>query len=185
MEGIAGLQPYVTPVPLVVLGLAQLASLLAFAGLMLGRKRPIPGWRAVEPGGMHWFCFLGSWVFATVLSWVWLFVGSARNDAEAQMRYLLILALVFGIAAAFTGFYMLMLRRKALRWRGTSIRWRKGGRDLEEDMRDFEAWRRPVSGLFHLRFSAGTILKLDMYARNAEELAVAISERNKGKFEFI
>jgi hypothetical protein len=185
MEGIAGLQPYVTAVPLVVLGLAQLATLLAFAGLMFGRPRPIPGWRTVDAGGMHWFCFLGSWVFATVLSWVWLFVGSARGDAEHQMRILLGLALVFAITAPFTGFYMIMLRRKALRWRGTSIRWRKGGRDFEEDMRDFEAWRHPLSGLLHLRFGDGTILKLDMYARNVEDLAVAISERNKGKFEFI
>ena len=185
MEGIAGLQQYVTPVPLVILGLAQVASLLAFAGLMLGRKRPTPGWRTVDSGGMHWFCFLGCWAFAALLSWVWLFVGSERGDAEQQMRILLILAFVFGIGAVVTGFYMLMLRRKALRWRGTLIRWRKGGRDLEEDMGDFEAWRRSLSGLFHLRFADGTVLKLDMYARNAEELAVAISERNKGKFEFI
>src|SRR5581483_4569985 len=121
----------------------------------------------------------------TLLSWVWLFVGSARRDAEVQMGYLLILIFAFGIGSAICGFYMIRLRRMALRWRGTSVRWRQRGRELVEDMGDFESWRQPLSGLFHLRFRDGAILKLDLYARNGEELAVAISERAAGKFEFI
>jgi hypothetical protein len=124
---------------------------------------------------MHWFAFLGCWALSTLISWVWLFVGSARHDADEQMRYALLLVLAFGAGAAWSGLYIARLRRAALRWRGTAIRWRERGRDIDEDMTDFDAFRRAFSGALHVRFRDGTILKLDPYARNAEDLMVAIS----------
>jgi hypothetical protein len=151
---------------------------MALAALLRAAPPQVPGWRVVGPGGTHWFCFLGCWAFATLVSWVWLFVGSARRDAAAQMGYALILVFAFGIGAALSGFYMVRLRRTALRWRGTAIRWRERGRDIVQDMGDLDVWRHALSGLFHLRFRDGTILKLDLHARNAEDLAVAINERS-------
>jgi hypothetical protein len=137
----------------------------------------LPGWRVVGPGGTHWFCFLGCWAFAALISWVWLFVGSARRDAAVQMGYALLLILAFGICAAGSGFYIARLRRALLSWRGTTIHWRERGKDVVQNMTDFDAFRRAASGLFHLRFRDGSVLKLDLYARNAEALAVELSEQ--------
>ena len=79
---------------------------------------------------MHWFCFFGSWSFASLITWVWLFVGSARRDAAVQMQYALLLIGGFGISAAWSGFYIARLRRTALRWRGSTIRWCDRGSDV-------------------------------------------------------
>jgi hypothetical protein len=171
------MQDYVTPLPLGLVGALHVASLVAMVALIRGAPSHFPGWRVVGPGGTHWFCFVGSWVFAALITWVWIFVGSARRDAEVQMRYALILIFVFGVGAVLSGFYMVRLRRMALRWSGTVIRWRERGQDVVQNMSDFDAWRHAWSGLFHLRFRDGTILKLDLYAKNAEDLAVAINER--------
>jgi hypothetical protein len=170
------LQDHVTPLPLALVIAVHGACLLALIALLRAAPAQFPGWRVVRPGGTHWFCFVGCWAFATLVSWVWLFVGSARRDAEAQMRWAVLLILAFGIGSAVTGFYIAELRRRALRWRGTSIRWRKRGRDVGQDMANFEGFRRAFSGLFHLRFRDGTVLTLDLHSRNAEEFAAAISE---------
>jgi hypothetical protein len=93
------------------------------------------------------------------------------------MRYALWLIVAFGAGAAWSGFYIAQLRRMALRWRGTVIQWRERGRDVVQDMTDFDAFRRALSGALHLRFRDGAILKLDLYSRNAEDFMAAISER--------
>src|SRR5262245_10486636 len=170
------LQDYVTPLPLALVAAVHGACLLALAGLFRSAPR-FEGWRVVGPSGMHWFCFAGCWAFATLISWVWLFAGSARHDAEAQMRYALLLVFAFGTGAAWSGFYIAQLRRTALRWRGTAIQWRQRGREIVEDMADFDAYRHAFSGALHLRFRDGAILKLDLYARNAEDFTIAIAQQ--------
>jgi len=171
------LQDYVTPLPLALVAAVHGACVLASVAIVLSARAALPGWRVVGPGGTHWFCFVGCWAFAALISWVWLFVGSGRHDAEIQMRYALGLVLVFGAGAAWSGFYIAQLRRMALRWRGTAITWRGQGREIAHDMSAFDAYRQALSGALHLRFRDGTILKLDLYSRNAQELATAISER--------
>ena len=172
------LQDYVTPLPLALVVAVHLACVVASFTVLRTEPFRSAGWKVVGPSGMHWFCFLGCWAFAALISWVWLFVGSARHDAEIQMRYALLLIVVFGTGAAWSGFYIAHLRRMALRWRGTVIQWRERGRDVVQDMRDFDAFRRALSGALHLRFRDGAILKLDLYSRNAEDLMVAMSERS-------
>jgi hypothetical protein len=171
------LQDYVTPWPLALVVSVNLACLAALITVLRSAPSDVPGWRAVGPGGTHWFCFVGCWAFATLISWVWLFVGSGRQDAEVQMRYALMLIFAFGGGAAWSGFYIARLRRMALRWRGTTIRWYGRGGEIVQDMGDFDAFRHAISGALHLRFRDGATLKLDLYSRNAEELAAAISER--------
>jgi hypothetical protein len=172
------LQDHVTPLPLALVAAVHVACLVASVVLLPANPPRVPGWRVVGPSGMHWFCFLGCWAFAALISWVWLFVGSARHDADVQMRYALGLILVFGTGAAWSGFYIAQLRRMALRWRGTAIQWRERGRDVVQDMGDFDAWRRALSGTLHFRFRDGAILKLDVYSRNADDFMAAISERS-------
>ena len=170
------MQDYVTALPFGLL-LAAHASALAALGALLVTPAPVfRGWRVVGPGGTHWFCFVGSWVFGAVISWVWLFVGSARSDAEFQMRVAFWLSVIFTAAGAGTGFYAVWLRRTALRWRGSVIRWRQSGRDVEQKFADFDAIHRGLDGRLHIRFADQTILKLDWHARNAEDLLVRFSE---------
>ena len=171
------MQEHVTPVPLALVAAVHGACLLASIAVLRAPTASFPGWRVVRPGGTHWFCFVGCCAFAALISWVWLFVGSGRRDAEAQMRWALLLILAFGIGAAVTGFYIARLRRRGLRWRGKAIRWRERGCELVQDMADLDGVRHALSGLLHLRFRDGTILKLDLHARNAEDLAAAISEQ--------
>ncbi len=115
----------------------------------------------------------------------WLFVGSARRDAESQIVGMLVLIFAFGAAALLSSTAMLRLHRIGLRWRGGVIRWLSAGREVTQQMSDLEAWRLPWSGLLHLRFEDGTDLKLDMYARNAEALTVAINERSGRRLDLL
>ena len=171
------LQDHVTPLPLAVVVAVHVACVLASLAIVRTRTPDFPGWRVVGPGGIHWFCFVGAWGMATLISWVWLFVGSARSDAAQQMRWALLLILVFGVCAAWCGFYIAVLHRMALRWRGSAIRWRQRRREVVQDMTDFDAYRRALSGALHLRFRDGTILKLDLHSRNGEDFVVAMNER--------
>ena len=172
------LQDHVTPLPLALVAAVHVACLVASVTVLRAQPSRVPGWRVVGPSSMHWFAFLGCWALAALISWVWLFVGSARHDAEVQMRYALWLIVAFGAGAAWSGFYIAQLRRMALRWRGTAIQWRERGRDVVQDMGDFDAFRRALSGALHLRFRDGAILKLDLYSRNAEDFMAAMSERS-------
>ena len=179
------LQSYVTPLPLALVALTQFGCLGLLFALLRTRPASVSGWRTVVPGGTHWFCFLGSWAFSTLVTWVWLFVGSARRDAESQIVGMLVLIFAFGAAALLSSAAMLRLYSMRLRWRGGVIRWLSAGREVTQQMSDFEAWRLPWSGLLHLRFEDGTDLKLDTYARNAEALTVAINERSGRRLDLL
>ena len=124
------LQAHVTPLPLALVAAVHAVCLFALVTALRTPAPQFPGWRVVRPGGTQWFCFVGCWTFAALVSWVWLFVGSARHDAEMQMRWALLLILAFGIGAAWSGFYIAQLCRIMLRWRGPVIRWREGNRDI-------------------------------------------------------
>lgn len=163
------MQDYVTPFPLLVLVGAHIIWLNAILAVIGSPKPDYPGWRVVGPGGAHWFCLFGGWGFAVLISWVWLFVGSGRADAEFQMRIALLLAVVFSSTAAWTGFYIARLRRTALRWRGDEIVWREGASERRQEFSKVIAMRQSWDSAIHIRFADQSILKLDMYAKNASE----------------
>ena len=117
------LQDHVAPLLLAMVIATHSACLLALISVLRARTAEFPGWRVVQPSGTHWFCFVGCWAFATLITWVWLFVGSARRDAEVQMGWALLLILAFGIASAGVGFYIAQLLRLALRWPGPTVAW--------------------------------------------------------------
>jgi hypothetical protein len=170
------MQHYVTPLPLGALLAAHAACLAAAFSIFRSRTPAFPGWHVLTPSGTHWFCFLGSWAFGTLISWVWLFVGSRRSDAGFQMNVALLLAVVFCTAGASSGIYIAALRRKALRWRGDVICWRERRQEMRQGFSRFEAIRRGWDGSFHIRFTDQSILKLDLYARNASEFLARFSE---------
>ena len=170
------MQDYVTPLPLTALLAAHAACLTASITMSRSQKLAFPGWRLLGPSGTHWFCFVGSWSFGALISWVWLFVGSARADAELQMNMALLLAVIFCTAGAGSGFYVATLRRKELRWRGDVICWRERSQEMLQEFSSFDAIRRGWDGAFQIRFKDQSILKLDSYARNASEFLARFSE---------
>ena len=170
------MQDYVTPLPLAALLAAHAACITASFTVSRCQTPPFPGWHLLGPSGSHWFCFVGSWAFGALISWVWVFVGSARADAEFQMNVALLLAVVFCTAGAGSGFYVAALRRKELRWRGDVICWRERRQEMRQEFSSFDAIRRNWDGAFQIRFKDQSILKLDFYARNASEFLARFSE---------
>ena len=164
------LQSYVTPLFFGLVATVHVVCAVAAVLLVLAPMPRFPGWQVVKPGRMHWVSFVGSWAFSALMTWIWLFVGSARCDAKRQMFYALLLIGAFGAGAAWSGFYIRHLRRTALRWLGTEIRWQKMGREISQEMEDFDACRRGLDGSLQLSFRDGTILKLDPHAQNAVDL---------------
>lgn len=170
------MQDYVTPLPFAALIAAHIAGIAVLFTILHRQEPSYPGWRMLGPSGSHWFAFLGAWGFGALISWVWVFVGSVRADAEFQMKMALLLAMIFTSAGAAMGLYINSLRRKALRWRGGAIRWRTRGHEHEQAFANFDAIRRALDGTFQIRFKDQTILKLDLYERNADDFLARFSE---------
>jgi hypothetical protein len=170
------MQDYVTPLTLTAIVVAHLACVASVAAILMARVPEHAGWRLIGPSGTHWFCLLGSWAFGALISWVWLFVGSARRDAEFQMNVALVLAIVFCAGAAWSGFRIAKLRGMALRWRGDAIAWHESGRDHQQAFGAFDAVRRGFDGTFQIRFKDQSVLKLDPYARNVSDFLARFSE---------
>ena len=115
------LQPHVTPLPLALVAAVHAACLFALVAVFRAPSPQFPGWRVVRPGVMPWVVFIGSWAFAMMVTWAWLFVGSSLSDAEEQMRSALFLTLALGTIAAASGFHIIKLCRRELRWRGPVV----------------------------------------------------------------
>ncbi len=131
---------------------------------------------------MHWFAFAGGWAFAALISYIWLFIGSARHDAVFQMRVALLLAVAFCAMSAFCAVQMWRMRKTAVRWRGGTVCWNDDGRELRQELADFEAFRRSWGGSLHIRFKDQTVLKVDPYAQNAPAFLQELAERGGAKF---
>jgi hypothetical protein len=68
------------------------------------------GWRWLRPGFIHYFAFFGSAAFATLMWWVYLFVGSARADAATQETAMLLIAVAMTCGAALVWFTCFLRR---------------------------------------------------------------------------
>lgn len=170
------MQDYVTPVTLVVLIAAHMTC-LASAGAIARTSSPsFPGWHLVGPSFDHWFAFVGGWAFATLISWVWLFLGSARFDAGSQMNVAFVLAVACCAGAVYTGFQITALRYTALRWQDRKITWREHGKEVTQEFARVVSIHRSFGGEIQIRFSDQSTLKLDPYARNASEFIACVSD---------
>lgn len=89
------------------------------------------GWRYLTPGPTVWFALTGSFILSGLMSYFYLFVGSARADAVSQMNILLIMAVVFNLSAIFIAYGILV---EEFRWNDTWV-----------EARDFLFRRRTLS----------------------------------------
>lgn len=158
---------------------AGTAALVARASLA-----PYPlrrGWKLVRPGSMHWTgLILGAGLVALCL-YVRIFVGSARSDAEVQMRWLTLIIAGFALCIAVCSWQVRAILRAGVRWRGDVVAWNgPEGRDISRKLDEVVAMRRRWNGSAEILFSDGEVLKLDPYATTVPDLwnrIVDINER--------
>lgn len=144
-------------------------------------RRAMPGkrgWRELRPGASYGFAIIGGTLFTLFLSYIWLFVGSARPDAESQMQVLFWLILAFGGATIITLIQYRAARRCALRWRGDILCWLDGsGAEQRRSLDDIVAIRRALMGAVHVLFADGAELRIDPHVRHALALIDEIDDR--------
>ena len=169
------MQPYVTPLTLGALGLTVGLAVLGCLSALLARQVVPEGWRALRPGLGHWFAALGTAGFSTLVAWVYLFVGSARNDAAFQMKIAFLLSIALGLCAVYSAWRIRGIKRENIRWRGTRVmRLGRDGQERTVDNGRAFGWRRTFSGWYVLGFSDGSMLYVDPYSRGADSIMVAL-----------
>jgi small-conductance mechanosensitive channel len=154
----------------VVSGLVA-AVIVAVLGALAGRApEDKSGWRRIVPAPMHWTGIVLGSGLVLLMSYVRLFVGSARADAEQQMTILTWLIAAFALGTVVVAWSLAAIRRSAVRWRGATIAWRRGGRETEADLAALCDVHGNWLGHTVLRFADGKFLRLDPYARGSSEL---------------
>jgi hypothetical protein len=99
---------------------AVVSMVLALCRLLQRRKATVRnGWRYLTPGPTTWIGLPLNFGFAALLSYVYLFVGSARADAAFQMAMLLFLAVSFNLIAIFIAY---MTIAEEVRWNDLCVR---------------------------------------------------------------
>lgn len=76
------------------------------------------GWRYLAPGPMVWTGLVLGFGLTGLFSYVYLFVGSARPDAEFQMKMLLILTVSFNLLTVLIAYSTVV---EEVRWSETGI----------------------------------------------------------------
>ena len=160
----------------------QLAALILLYGVMsasivaIARKRQsaIPGWNLLTPGSAHWFSLFGNCAAVGLMSWVWLFVGSARRDAAYQMQIAFILILAFGICSLISAQKLTSIRATNLRWRGNMLASDGTAGSHKFDMRDVVAFRRSITGTYLFTFRGGQVAKIDPFTKGSDELCAKL-----------
>lgn len=167
--------------PFAAAGAGALATRLAVRG-WIGPIDTVAGWAVVRPSVMHWGGVVGAGGIIGMLAYVGLFIGSARTDAEFQMRMLWLIVAGFTINAAVCIWQMRQIAAAAVRWRGSQLSFcrKADGARITQAMTDVIAMHRPPFGAVRIRFADGNVLKLDPYADKVPDLWNRIVEVNDG-----
>ena len=160
---------------IVVVALA--AGVVVVLGLLGIQSRPDHrGWRDIKASAAHWTAIGLGAPLTGLFAYVWLFVGSSRADAEHQMTILFWLIIAFSLLTSIVGVIMVMITRRAVRWRGTAIIFAKDGQTDKRGFEDIAELRSTFWGRVDLHFRDGTMLWLDPHAKGAPELIEAVSD---------
>jgi len=104
---------------IVALGLTVQALLYLLLRLARRRRAQVhDGWHYLRPGAAIWIFLPVSLGFTGLLMYMYLFVGSARADAETQMKVLFLLCLVFSLITIHIAYTTAVER---VRWNETHI----------------------------------------------------------------
>jgi hypothetical protein len=166
------------------LAIGAISGAIVWSLARIAARPTVPGpngWRRITPGPMYWAgAGLGGVLFL-LMGYVWLFVGSARVDAEHQMNVLFWLIVAFGIGTAILAGGIADIRWQSIHWHGGQLafRARDGGRAVRS-FDDLESIRRDFLGRYILQFSDGQTARLDEYAAGSGELLKSMEERTAG-----
>jgi hypothetical protein len=173
----AGWSDFLSPI---VSGLAGAAGVAILAQFGLRSKPDRHGWRRIRPSAMHWTALIGSAAIACLVLYIRLFVGSARADAAQQMVYAELLVAGFAIGTLVSLWQIRRILRTNAFWRGSTLCFDTAdGRDAILPMTEVAQMDRRWSGTVDVRFSDGTLLRLDQYATGVPELWNRIVEVNE------
>ena len=169
----------------IVSGLVAAVVVSVLSLLAMRAPEDKTGWRRIVPSPMHWTGVGLGTGLVVLMAYVRLFVGSSRADAEQQMAILTWLIVAFALGTIVVALSMAEIRRRAIRFRGARVVWRRGGREIEADLGDVRDLRGSWQGDAVLCFRDGTILRLDPYARGAPELIERAQQRLGGEAQNI
>ena len=161
----------------IIIGLVAAVLVSVLTALAVRAPPDKAGWRRIAPSGMHWTGIVLGGGLVLLMSYVRLFVGSSRADAESQMTILTWLIAAFAVGTIAVALSMAAIGRRAVRWRGARLLYRQDGQEHEADIATVTAVRNTMLGQTELRFADGKVLLLDPYARGARELIEAAEER--------
>lgn len=147
-----------------------ISALLVFTLTTWGSKSPPDqqGWRILKPGATYSFAIGGGILFTFFLTYIWLFVGSSRPDAESQMRILFWLIIAFGGVTLVALFQFHQARRSVICWRGETLRWvGKGGVEYSRKLNDAVRLQKTFLGPVLIVFGDGVQARIDPYTKFA------------------
>lgn len=164
------MQSYVTAPQIAALILLYGAMSASIVAIARTRQTEYPGLKPLTPGSGHWFSLFGNWVAVGLMSWVWLFLGSARRDAAYQMQIAFILILAFGICALISAYKLTSIRATNLRWRGNMLAVDATAGSQKFAIPDAVAFRQNIAGTYLFTFRDGQVAKIDPFAKGSDEL---------------
>jgi len=164
--------PEVHPAVVSGLGGATIAAVLAL--LAYSVKPDADGWRHIKPGLPHWVGVVLGAGLTCLFSYIYVFVGSARSDADYQMTILFWMTLIFGACTLYMSSSMFMIVRQRIHWRGEVLAFSTKGRVRQYTFADVTALKDKLSGDYVLHFVDGKRLVVDANAKGAMEFIDAV-----------
>ena len=132
------------------------------------------GWRYLTPGPMVWTGLVLSIGLTGLLSYVYLFVGSARPDAEFQMKVLLGLTVSFNLVTILIAYSTVV---EEVRWNETEIQrrtWLFSRRAMTWPQ--LAAFSIEMSGYWWIRSYHGPKIRFSPYSNGFDQLVRKIAD---------
>jgi len=132
------------------------------------------GWRYLTPGPMVWTGLVLGVAMTGLFSYVYLFVGSARADAEFQMKMLLALTVAFNILTILIAYSTVV---EEVRWNATEIQrrtWLFSRRAM--NWPQLAAFGVEMSGYWWIRTYDGPKIRFSPYSNGFDQLVRQVAD---------
>ena len=154
---------------------AAVMTVQALLGRLQRRNASIrDGWRYLTPGPMVWTGLVLGIALTGLLSYVYLFVGSARPDAEFQMKVLLGLTVSFNLVTILIAYSTVV---EEVRWNETEIQrrtWLFSRRAMTWPQ--LAAFSIEMSGYWWIRSYHGPKIRFSPYSNGFDQLVRKIAD---------
>jgi len=161
-------------VELLVIAAAVMTMQALFCRLQRRNASIRDGWRYLTPGPMVWTGLVLGIALTGLLSYVYLFVGSARPDAEFQMKVLLGLTVSFNLVTILIAYSTVV---EEVRWNETEIQrrtWLFSRRAMTWPQ--LAAFSIEMSGYWWIRSYHGPKIRFSPYSNGFDQLVRKIAD---------